>query len=133
MTLNNRFVVEFIIFDKEKTLSDSEINQKNEDMNQILNMLIYKNLNFNKETNINQHSIFFYTEYNINFYIYEDIKKIVREIKKEIETYINKKIYTNISMEVTDTNGNLYNINKDTDSEQKSDDYYTLHNIDFVI
>lgn len=121
--MNNKFKIEFILFDKNMKLTDFEINQKNKllhiDMKNILNLAISNLANYgicendtdeltiscsftkkmklfmDIENNENQHSIFFYTCDNMNLYNFEELKKIVKKIRKEIENYLDKHMYNN--------------------------------------
>jgi hypothetical protein len=155
--MNSKFKVEFILFDKNTLLTESDITQKNklihEDMKYVLNLAInkllpgayklnetpelsisssYSNQNklymdFDIENNENQHSIFFYTVDNINLYYFEELKKIVKKIRKEIEKYLNKKIGIYISMEMND-------INSDSDEKiNQSSILSHISNVNYII
>ena len=155
--MNSKFKVEFILFDKNTLLTESDITQKNklihEDMKYVLNLAInklehgayklnetpelsiscsYSNKNklfmdFDIENNENQHSIFFYTVDNINLYYFEELKKIVKKIKKEIEKYLNKKISICISME-------MHDINSDSDEKiNESSILAKISNVNYII
>ena len=157
MNMNSKFKVEFILFDKNTLLTESDITQKNklihEDMKYVLNLAInkllpgayklnetpelsisssYSNQNklymdFDIENNENQHSIFFYTVDNINLYYFEELKKIVKKIRKEIEKYLNKKIGIYISMEMND-------INSDSDEKiNQSSILSHISNVNYII
>jgi hypothetical protein len=149
MNADSKFKLEFILFDKNRLLTENEINQKNKlihhDMKNILNFVInkmvsyklddtseltishiYSNqkklyLDMDIENNENQHSIFFYT------YYFEDLKKLIKKIRKEIEKYLNKKIDIYISMEMNDIN---------SDSDEKINEASILakiSNINYII
>lgn len=155
--MNSKFKVEFILFDKNTLLTESDITQKNklihEDMKYVLNLAINKLLpgayklnetpelsisscysnqsklymDFDIENNENQHSIFFYTVDNINLYYFEELKKIVKKIRKEIEKYLNKKIGIYISMEMND-------INSDSDEKiNQSSILSHISNVNYII
>jgi hypothetical protein len=149
MNADSKFKLEFILFDKNRLLTENEVNQKNklihQDMKNILNFVInkmvsyklddtseltishiYSNqkklyLDMDIENNENQHSIFFYT------YYFEDLKKLIKKIRKEIEKYLNKKIDIYISMEMNDIN---------SDSDEKINEASILakiSNINYII
>jgi len=133
MNVNSSFKVEFILFDKNRLLTDYEVKQRNklilEDMKNVLNLAIIKFkdiyilddtselsisytfskqkklfMDMNIENNESLHSIFFHTVDFINLYNFEELKKLVKKIRKEIEKYLNKKIDICISMEMNDIN-----------------------------
>jgi hypothetical protein len=155
MNANSRFKVEFIIFDKNRLLTDYEINIRNklihEDMKTVLNLAINKSglyklddtseltilytfnnqkklcMDIDIENNENQHSIYFHTTDFMNLFYFEELKKLVKKIRKEIEKKLNKKIDVCISMEMHDIN---------SDSDEKINEASILShitNVNYII
>lgn len=149
------FKVEFILFDKNRLLTNNEVIQRNklihEDMKDVLKLSINKMMNYklddtseltisysysnqkklymdiDKENNENQHSIFFHTFDTINLYYFEELKKLVKKIRKEIERYLNKKIDVCISME-------MHDINSDSDEKiNESSILAQVSNVNYIV